>query len=279
MNKHYIKIAHESPLSIAPLVRERTDYDYALVHLFLKPEGDKYFKFFSDSLSMGREVILDNSAYELGDSFDPDTYNKWISKLRPTYYIIPDCPGNCDETIRRAEEWFNRPGLSERDETFGLKTIGVVQGSTYDEIVKCYKYWDSKDVDKIAFTFYYPFYDQNELDGLKVVSLMKNRQRLVDSLAVEGVINTVKKHHLLGCWLPQEFTYYRTGAYKFIDSIDTSNPILHGIEGERYEDEGLFHKSTIKMESLMFRPAKDFIPVYDIIEENIEKFKDFVNGK
>lgn len=123
------KIAHEAPLSIAPLVRELTDYDYALVHLFLKPEGEKYFKFFKDSLGMGREVILDNSAYELGDSFDPDIYCEWISKLRPTYYIVPDCPGNCEETIRRAEKWFNRPGLLERDMTFGLKTIGVVQGS------------------------------------------------------------------------------------------------------------------------------------------------------
>ena len=271
------KIAHEAPLSIAPLVRELTDYDYALVHLFLKPEGEKYFKFFKDSLGMGREVILDNSAYELGDSFDPDIYYEWISKLRPTYYIVPDCPGNCEETIRRAEKWFNRPGLLERDMTFGLKTIGVVQGSTYEEIVKCYNFWKDAGVDKIAFTFYYPFYDDNKLDDNKYVSLMLNRQQLITRLLCDNVIDTTKKHHLLGCWLPQEFKFYKKeGMYDWIDSIDTSNPVLHGIEEELYEDEGLFHKSSVKMESLMFKPAKDFIPNYDIIEGNIIKFKEFV---
>lgn len=271
------KIAHEAPLSIAPLVRELTDYDYALVHLFLKPEGEKYFKFFKDSLGMGREVILDNSAYELGDSFDPDIYCEWISKLRPTYYIVPDCPGNCEETIRRAEKWFNRPGLLERDMAFGLKTIGVVQGSTYEEIVKCYNFWKDAGVDKIAFTFYYPFYDDNKLDDNKYVSLMLNRQQLITRLLCDNVIDTTKKHHLLGCWLPQEFKFYKKeGMYDWIDSIDTSNPVLHGIEGELYEDEGLFHKSSVKMESLMFKPAKDFIPNYDIIEGNIIKFKEFV---
>ena len=271
------KIAHEAPLSIAPLVRELTDYDYALVHLFLKPEGEKYFKFFKDSLGMGREVILDNSAYELGDSFDPDIYYEWISKLRPTYYIVPDCPGNCEETIRRAEKWFNRPGLLERDMTFGLKTIGVVQGSTYEEIVKCYNFWKDAGVDKIAFTFYYPFYDDNKLDDNKYVSLMLNRQQLITRLLCDNVIDATKKHHLLGCWLPQEFKFYKKeGMYDWIDSIDTSNPVLHGIEGKLYEDEGLFHKSSVKMESLMFKPAKDFIPNYDIIEGNIIKFKEFV---
>ena len=70
------KIAHEAPLSIAPLIRELTDYDYALVHLFLEPEGEKYFNFFRESLKMGREVILDNSSYELGDSFNPKIFNK-----------------------------------------------------------------------------------------------------------------------------------------------------------------------------------------------------------
>ena len=269
------KIAHEAPLSIAPLIRELTDYDYALVHLFLEPEGEKYFNFFRESLKMGREVILDNSSYELGDSFNPKIFNKWITKLKPTYYVVPDCPGNCKETMTRAIKWCNNPEIEKRDRDFNIKKIGVVQGRTYEEIVECYKFWDEAGIDKIAFTFFYPFYDDNKLDTNRFVSLMKNRQQLITRLLNDGVINTEKKHHLLGCWLPQEFKFYKDG-YDWIDSIDTSNPVLHGIEGELYEDEGLFHKSSVKMESLMFKPASDFASEYDIIEGNVIKFEEFV---
>ena len=35
--------------------------------------------------------------------------------------------------------------------------------------------------------------------------------------------------HLLGCNLPQEYLYYKD--FPFIETIDTSNPIIHGLEG------------------------------------------------
>ena len=66
-----IKIAHEAPLSIMNKVQSMTDYDYALVHLFEDPDiGGDYFEFFIDALvNKGREVILDNSVFELGLDF------------------------------------------------------------------------------------------------------------------------------------------------------------------------------------------------------------------
>lgn len=269
------KIAHEAPLSIATQIREKTDYDYALVHLFENEQyGKEYLKFFDDSLKMGREVILDNSAYELGDSFDFTKFRSWIYRLCPTYYIIPDCPGNYHETMSRGSMWIANYRMS--DTVLGVKTIGVVQGSTYEKIVDCYNFWKEKGVDKIAFTFYYPFYEDNKLDDNRFISLMKNRQVLIDKLLKDGIIDTSKKHHLLGCWLPQEFEHYKNG-FDWIDSIDTSNPVLHGIEGEKYGKDGILHKSAIKMESLMFKPAKEFKNNMKIIGDNIDIFKKFVN--
>ena len=83
-----IKIAHESPISIFPQVQSWTDYDYALVHLF--EESPEYLELFKKALAGGREVILDNSIFELGSAFDMKKFAEWTAEIKPTWYIIPD---------------------------------------------------------------------------------------------------------------------------------------------------------------------------------------------
>ena len=83
-----IKIAHESPKSIFSEVQRFTDYDYALVHLF--EEDKEYLKLFQDALKNGREVILDNSIFELEEAFDAEKFKYWVDDLRPSWYIVPD---------------------------------------------------------------------------------------------------------------------------------------------------------------------------------------------
>ena len=62
-------VSHESPISILEESKQYNDYDYALVHLFeTQPE---YLNFFKRSLAAGREVLLDNSIFELGKAFEP----------------------------------------------------------------------------------------------------------------------------------------------------------------------------------------------------------------
>jgi hypothetical protein len=67
-----VQISHESPLCLLEKSREYNDYDYALVHLFEKYE--QYYNFFAKSLKLGRRVILDNSLFELKESFDPEKF-------------------------------------------------------------------------------------------------------------------------------------------------------------------------------------------------------------
>ena len=71
-----IKIAHESPKSIFEEVQKYTDYDYALVHLF--EEDKQYFKQFKTAVRKGREVILDNSIFEL-DVIDAEVMETILS--------------------------------------------------------------------------------------------------------------------------------------------------------------------------------------------------------
>ena len=101
-----IKIAHESPKSIFEEVQKFTDYDYALVHLF--EEDAEYLKQFERAVKRGREVILDNSIFELEEAFNADRFNDWVQYLRPTWYIVPDVLEDGYATIDKMEDWNNK---------------------------------------------------------------------------------------------------------------------------------------------------------------------------
>ena len=92
-----MKTFHEAPIHIFHRVQRMTDGDYALVHLF--ESNPEYYRLFEHALEKGREVILDNSIFELGEAFDMDKYAEWIRKLSPTYYIVPDSWKNGPKTV------------------------------------------------------------------------------------------------------------------------------------------------------------------------------------
>ena len=262
-----IKIAHESPKSIFSTVQKYTDYDYALVHLF--EEDPEYLQQFKEAVSKGREVILDNSIFELEEAFDADKFAKWVDKLRPTWYIIPDALEDAARTCTQAEMWrinhSNVPG----------KSIGVIQGKTYEEIVQCYEFMDKDmDVDMIAISFDYSYYTKSVPHPNKYVSWMLGRVKLLGDLLRDGVINKDKPHHLLGCGLPQEFSFYKHADYDFIYSLDTSNPVVHGIKGITYGSDGLWSKESQKLFEMINQEVEDT----NMILNNIQKFRWFTNG-
>ena len=45
--------------------------------------------------------------------------------------------------------------------------------------------------------------------------------------------------------IPQEFGWYK--GFKFIDSIDTSNPVMAALEGTMYTERGLTEKPKANM--------------------------------
>lgn len=261
-----IKIAHESPKSIFDQVQAVTDYDYALVHLF--EEDPEYLHLFEDALKKGREVILDNSIFELEEAFDAQKFAEWIQYLKPTWYIVPDALEDTKKTVQQMTEWNNKyknlPG----------KKIGVVQGKTYEQIKICYEYMDKiANVDMIAISFDYSYYTETIPHPNKYVSWMLGRVKLLGDLLRDGIINENKPHHLLGCGLPQEFAFY--SDYKWIYSLDTSNPVVHGIKGVPYREDGLWYKESQKLFELINYVPEDV----NLILHNIHKFKWFANGR
>lgn len=264
-----MKISHESPLSLLNTSRFYNDYDYALVHLFeTEPE---YYQFFVDSLAKGRHVILDNSIFELGTAFDSDRYAHWINELKPTEYIIPDA---LEDTLKTMD---NALDFMEKHPNLPGKKIGVVQGKNYTDLVNCYLYMDSViRADKIAISFDYSYYQEAYPHSNKWVSFAMGRVNTLTRLLNDGVINTEKPHHLLGCSLPIEFMFYREG-FEWLDSLDTSSPIVHGLLGTMYEPGGLIHKQSIKLVDLLKSVPTD--EQMKCINHNLSLFTSYVTGK
>ena len=260
-----MKVYHEAPLSIFDEVQRVTDGDYALVHLF--ETNDSYWRKFREAVDKGRDVILDNSIFELGEAFDSEHYAHWIRKLHPTWYIVPDFWKNGPKT----EEMFFNFLRSQKDLP-GLR-IGVAQGNTIDEVCECY-YAIESYCDMVAFN----------LDGSQVwrdeagnrgkhmshcEAMSAGRYLTIAKMHEFKVINTNKPHHLLGCGVPQEVSMY--GKMPWIRSIDTSNPIVHGLEGIRYDLYGLETKSPAKMCDLIDSSVS--LTQWEDILFNIKSFK------
>ena len=264
-----IKIAHEAPIDIFEEVQRFTDYDYALVHLL--EQNPRYRDTFERAIKRGREVILDNSIFELEEAFEADRFAQWVERLKPTWYIIPDALEDSKKTIQQAVDFKkNYPNLPG-------KSIGEVQGKNYVEIVDCYKAMIDLNVDMIAISFDYSYYTQIIPHPNRYVSWMLGRVKLLGDLLTDGFIDQSKPHHLLGCGLPQEFSFYKNANYKWIYSLDTSNPIVHALKEIEYGSDGLWSKESQKLHELIDVDIEDIN--INLVRTNIQKFRWFTNGQ
>lgn len=261
-------ISHESPISLLQESLQYNDYDYCLVHLM--EQEPKYKEFFLKSAQLGRRILLDTSIFELGEAFDLEKYATWVKTLCPYEYILPDVLEDCDATINNSkafmEKYPNLPG----------KKIGVVQGKTFAEIKKCYETLDKElDVDKIAISFDYSYYKNVAWHPNKWVSFMNGRVWLITELMKLGIINKDKPHHLLGCSNPLEFSFYKHPDFNFIETLDTSSPVVHGLHKKYYLGEiGDWQKETTKLADLINANVDDQQKA--VIFYNIKEFRRYV---
>jgi hypothetical protein len=260
-------VSHEAPLSIIREVRNKNDFQYALVHLF--ETHQEYYNFFEESLKAGHEVLLDNSIFELKEAFDGDKFASYINKLKPTYYIVPDVLEDSASTISSfksfTEKYTNLSGIK----------IGAVQGKTYQDIVSCYKFM-AAHADYIAISFDFSWYQTIGISTSKDPHLAKlerwmtGRQKLIKSLIDDGIWCHSKPHHLLGNSLPQEMKAYTN--IKSIRSVDTSNPVVGGICGYRYiKDYGMRCKPSVLLADLIDTKLDD--EQFANVMFNIDEYK------
>jgi len=261
-------ISHETPIALLTDSLQYNDYDYCLVHLM--EQEPEYRDFFIKSSELGRRILLDTSIFELGEAFDLEKYAHWVKTLKPYEYILPDVLEESAKTVENSKKFIEQyPDLPG-------KKIGVVQGRDFDEIVSCYQSLDHDlKVDKIAISFDYSYYRELVPHPNKWVSFMTGRVMLINMLVREGILNKEKPHHLLGCSNPLEFSFYKHPLFNFIESIDTSSPIVHGLHKVYYSAQiGDWQKEATKLADLI--KAEPDEQQKAVIYYNIKEFRRYV---
>jgi hypothetical protein len=270
-SKPKIKISHETPLYLLQDSLKWNDYQYILPHLIDKyPEYDDFIRHYcnqEDSFS-----IMDNGLHEdIEHSQGELLYH--INFLEPSIFIVPDVFHDTNTTYLNSKHW-----IENLKEQIPSKTnlMVVLQGLTYSELIQqfyaCYNLgyrYFAVNYSSKAYELHFP--NKNIL-----ISQMMGRIKFIHQF--NEVINKWGYNdiylHLLGCSLPQEFCYYQD--YNIINSMDTSNPIIFGALGQRYNDYGILTKPSSKIDNFM---EKNLDSQYSDIKFNIYKFKSFVHSK
>ena len=168
-----------------PYLKEsRAFNDYDYCLPHLLDESKEYHSYFQQSKEMGRYVIMDNSLHE-----------SWLSREYPK------------ETT----------------------PVAVVQANNKSEAYSCYNILKIQGYKKIAFSYGADWYYEEGLKSTpdksnKFITKAHGRYNTIKEFYKKGIINKFDRIHLLGCNVPQEFSWYKD--IPFIESIDTSNPVI-----------------------------------------------------
>ena len=272
-----MKVSHESPISLLDFSKTYNDFDYCLVHLLHQnagsPEQLKYYNFYKFNRSLGdREVLLDNSIFELGKSFDPEEFYKSTLDIQPNMFIVPDVLEDSYATVQSFKDFdFKRKDIKN---TFQTKAIGAIQGKNWQDLTECYRFM-ADNADMIAISFDFSYYQITGQGWHHLERWCSGRQRFIQDLINNGIWRWDKPHHLLGCSLAKEFRYYVDRNIYNIVSCDTSNPIVAAIHGLKYDaDYGLDTKPSTKLADLIAHEVTD--DQLELVKYNTTMFKKII---
>ena len=256
-----IKVSHEVPKCLLKASLEFNDYQYCLPHLL--DQDTAYRKHFYDFKKSGGYIIMDNSLHELGEAYDHERLMFWVNELEPDEFIVPDVWMDIDATLENAEEWIKLKYPS------NTTPVAVVQSRSFKDAEECYLALKNMGYKKIAFSYGADWY-MDKFHGIHVdKAKMMGRISAVKQMFHNGTIKKNDRVHLLGCSLPQEFGWYENCSY--IESIDTSNPIMAALEGIRYDEFGLATKPKANMNDYFNIDIKNVN--LKLVLYNVETFK------
>jgi len=260
-----VKISHEVPFCLLEKSKKFNDYDYCLPHLM--DQNEEYKNFFYESKKQGRYIVMDNSLHELGEAYNTDRLLHWIREIKPDEFIVPDVWENYSESVRNAKLW------SQIELPEGVTKVAVVQAKTQHYAALCTQMYKDLGYKKIAYSYGASYYNDICPHPNKDFGKAIGRYMVINNLMKDGILSPKDRVHLLGTASPIEFGLYKN--IECIESIDTSNPVMAGIEQKMYFDLGLPHKPEANMNNFQDIEEKDVN--LEFIEFNVRKFRE-ING-
>jgi len=265
MNMPKVKISHEVPFCLLEKSREFNDYDYCLPHLM--DENEEYRNFFYESKKMGRYIVMDNSLHELGEAYNTERLMYWVNEIKPNEFIVPDVWEDYTASVRNAKSW------AQIELPEGVTKVAVVQAKSLHEAYLCVQSYKDFGYKKIAFSYGAQYYHDLAPHTDKDFGKAIGRYMVLSQMYEDKLLSPTDRVHLLGTANPIEFGLYKN--IKCIESIDTSNPIMAGIETRMYHQLGISPKPVANMNKYQ-DVSEEFIET-ELIEYNVRKFRE-ING-
>jgi hypothetical protein len=195
-----MQLALECPTGLLEMVQPFADFDFILADLVLKDE--KYCEYYKNST---KEKIVDNSVNELGKPLSIDEIGKAFEIVKGNYLVAPDFLGEGEKTFLAYEECCKALGKE--------KVIGVIQGSTFEEVFKFVPYYEG--ILAVPYDLCSQKKDPPWLMGYRRALVVTN-------------IKSERPVHLLGFNSLEEFFWYK--GLSNVVSVDTGVPIMLGIQ-------------------------------------------------
>jgi hypothetical protein len=186
---------------------------------------DTYANFYA---TRGEFKIMDNGAFELGESYAPDKLIQLGHVCGADAIVLPDYPfQNQMRTIRAAKELM--------DEVIGegFQTFFAPQSETGDleGWIEGYQWAsDNDDIDIIGMSIL------GVPNAIPHIPKAYARVVMTQILIERGIFNFNKYHHYLGLNSGPKLEVPPLIDMGALDSIDSSNPVWMGILGHRYAD-------------------------------------------
>lgn len=238
-----------SHLVLAHLVD--TDVEYAYFYATLDTSSDNHF------------IIMDNGAFELGESYEPSKLIELAGQCGAEVIVLPDYPGQPGlKTIEASS------AMVADVKAAGYKTMFVPQSEkgNMEDWIQAYAWAASNpDIDVIGMSIL------GIPNAIPHVHKSFSRVVMTEILLERGLFNTDKHHHYLGLNSGPNLeipTLLRMGA---LDTCDSSGPVWAGITGHRYceNTDSFMPTSKVSMHVNFDQPMTRDQNTYNNIDHNV----------
>jgi hypothetical protein len=205
-----------------------------------------YTRFYKRMADRGDFIIMDNGAFELGQSYAPEKLIELGTKCGAQVIVLPDYPGSCGAvTIAAAKEW----GPEIRDAGFGTMFVPQSRQGDLEDWISSYG-WASEnsDIDIIGMSIL------GIPNALPHIPAAFARVVMVKLLQNDNIFNHTKYHHFLGLNAGPNIEIPSLLLMGALDTCDSSNPVWCGINGITYDLNSFDHMTYRK--SIL--PSVDF---------------------
>jgi hypothetical protein len=235
-----------------------------LVLAHLVDTDDRYTEFYASLDKDEHFIIMDNGAFELGESYAPEKLISLAQRCNADVIVLPDypgCPGS--KTINAAED------LIHQVKEAGFKTMFVPQsevGNAEDWIATYAWAASHPDIDVIGMSIL------GIPNAIPHINRSYARVVMTSILLERDLFNKEKHHHYLGLNAGPALELPSLLSMGVMDTCDSSGPVWAGITGHRYcpNTDSFMATSKVAMHVNFDQPLTNNDDVLEDIQYNID---------